>query len=111
MEGNSDRTYSLNDYQAAAMVTRLPSATLDYCQYNLCSEAGEVAGLIAKGIRDGRKFDYDQNMKKELGDVLWQVAAIAQDHGFTLQDIAEYNLYKLASRRLNGTLQGSGDDR
>lgn len=103
--------YSLNDYQADAMSVRLESATPLYALMGLPAEAGEVLGVEAKAIRDGKKFDHEQNMKKELGDVLWHIAAIAIDNGFTLQDIAEANINKLFSRRDRGTLQGSGDNR
>lgn len=102
---------NLNDYQTAAMVFRLETATPEYAIHNLGGECGEVQSLVAKAIRDGKKIDYDFNMKKELGDVLWHIAAIALDHGFTLDDIAEYNLYKLSNRVANGTMQGSGDNR
>lgn len=106
-----DKVYTLNDYQADAMSVRLESANHEYVTLMLPGEVGEVCSLEAKAIRDGKQFDFDQNMKKELGDVLWGIAAKAADHGFTLQDIAESNIYKLFSRRDRGTLQGSGDER
>lgn len=101
----------LNEYQIEAMSLRLPSATPEYALLGLAGEVGELYSLVAKSIRDGRKFDHDLNVKKELGDALWFIAAIAEDNGFTLQDIADYNLYKLHSRKKAGTLQGSGDNR
>lgn len=103
--------YTLNDYQADAMSVRLESANDRYAILGMISEAGEVADLVAKGIRDGRKPDYDLNMKKELGDVLWGIAAIAADHGFTLEDVALTNRNKLFDRSKRGVLTGSGDDR
>ncbi len=103
--------YDFNSYQADAMSVRLESANDRYAILGMISEAGEVADLVAKGIRDGRKPDYDFNMKKELGDVLWGIAAIAADHGFTLEDVARTNINKLLKRKLDGTLQGSGDNR
>lgn len=101
----------LNEYQLEAMEFRLPSATPEYALFNLAGEAGEVCSLVAKGIRDGKKFDFDQNIKRELGDVLWHVAAIALDHGFSLEDVAVGNISKLSKRKDVGTLQGSGDNR
>lgn len=102
---------NLNEYQNMAMSFRLPSATPDYALFNLGAEAGEVLSLRAKALRDGKKFDYEQNMKKELGDVLWHVAAIAIDNGFSLEDIAMSNIAKLTQRKATGTIQGSGDER
>lgn len=101
----------LNTYQVEAMEYRLPSATPEYAILSLSAEVGELHTLISKSIRDGRKFDHDQNVKKELGDILWNVAAVALDHGFTLEDIAYGNLNKLESRKQRNVLQGSGDNR
>lgn len=102
---------NFNEYQNAAMGFRLETATPAYAMYNLGSEAGEVLGVVAKAIRDGRTFDYEQKLKKELGDVLWHVAAIAIDNGFTLEDVAMSNIAKLSQRKATGNIQGSGDDR
>ena len=105
------KRYTLNDYQGDAMRFRLATATPEYAKFGLFGEAGEIASLDAKAIRDGKKVDYEQQMKKELGDVLWFVAAIAMDNGFTLQDVADANIYKLSGRKDAGTIQGSGDNR
>ena len=93
------------------MTTRLETADEAYMLLGLAGEVGEVYSLAAKAIRDGRLYDYQENMKKELGDVLYFVAAIAMDNGYTLQDIAESNRNKLFTRKEAGTLQGSGDNR
>lgn len=101
----------MNDYQAEAMSFRLPTADSYYALLNITGEVGELMGLLAKAHRDGRKMDHDLNVKKELGDILWHVAAIAADYGYTLEDIAQGNIWKLSGRKQAGTLQGSGDDR
>ena len=103
--------YTLDQYQNAAMSFRLESATALYAVLLLASEAGEVTGKYGKAIRDGAPVTFQQDIKKELGDVLWAIAAIAIDNGFTLEDVALTNILKLSSRKTNGTLQGSGDDR
>lgn len=103
--------HTLNDYQAKALSFRMESANEQYAVENLAGEVGELFSLRAKAIRDGRKFDYEQNVKKELGDILWSVAAIAADNGFTLADIANGNIIKLESRSSRNVLGGSGDNR
>lgn len=108
---NSGVKMELNEYQNAAMGFRLPSANAEYALFNLGAEAGEVLGVVAKGIRDTRSFDYEQKIKKELGDVLWHVAAVALDNGFTLEEVAMANIAKLSKRKEEGVIQGSGDDR
>lgn len=93
------------------MSLRLGSATADYALKGLVGEVGELFSLEAKAIRDGYQPGHEKNVKKELGDSLWFIAAIAADNGFTLEEVAEGNLEKLFSRRDRGTLQGSGDNR
>lgn len=100
----------LDIYQKQAMSFRLPTADARYTLLNLSAEVGELHSLVAKGIRDG----YDpgeEAVMKELGDVLWHVAAIAQDYGWPLSDVAWGNIFKLSERKRKGTLQGSGDNR
>ena len=101
----------LSDYQNQAMTYRLPSAGVMYAQLGLSGEVGELHSLMAKGLRD-RDGVVDMTLvKKELGDILWFVAAIAADYGFGLDEIAQMNLEKLNSRKNRNKIQGSGDDR
>jgi NTP pyrophosphatase (non-canonical NTP hydrolase) len=112
-----------NLYQTLAMTFRSPSADQTYAVLGLTEEAGEVAGKVAKYIRDVPKnpdgtpvdpqhlCDLQQNLKKELGDVLWMISAIASDTGLTLQDIAQHNIDKLTDRANRGVIKGSGDNR
>lgn len=103
---------NIDQYQRSAMTFRLPSADRDYALLNLVAEAGEVAGKAAKHRRDGGDIeDYNESIKKELGDVMWQAAAVAADHGFSLSEICQHNLEKLASRMQRNVIQGSGDNR
>ena len=78
----------------------------------LLAESGEVAGIFQKLLRGD--FDADvaaTKLHKELGDVLWHVAAIAHDNGWHLDDIANANIEKLTSRQMRNVIAGSGDDR
>lgn len=103
---------NFTEYQMKAMAFRLPTADAMYALLNLGSEAGEVLGLEAKMIRDGGSVDeFRIKLKKELGDVLWHIAAIAKDNGMDLHDVALGNIHKLAQRQINNTIKGSGDDR
>ena len=52
-----------------------------------------------------------QEVKKELGDVMWYLANIADDFGLKLEDIAVANIEKLQDRKNRGVLGGSGDNR
>lgn len=79
----------------------------------LAEEAGEVAGKIAKYVR---KSDTDintlrENIKKELGDVMYQLSETARQFGFSLSEIVEGNVSKLTDRQERGVLIGEGDNR
>jgi len=81
-----------------------------YAALGLAGETGEVMELIKKGMRDQHVVDRER-LTKELGDVLWYLARIADDHGIKLSDIAATNLNKLAQRKVDGTIGGEGSDR
>lgn len=101
---------NINQYQYDANKTRLPSADENYSLLGFVGEVGELYSLLAKSIRDNKQLDTEM-VKKELGDCLWFIAAIATDFGFTLEEVAETNLNKLQKRKKNNTLTGSGDER
>lgn len=85
-----------------------------YPTLGLCGESGEIAEKLKKLMRDkGGEADdeWRQSMAHELGDVLWYITAIANELGYTLEEIAEFNILKLASRKDRNVLHGSGDNR
>src|SRR5690606_29448658 len=99
-----------------------------YVALKLNGEAGEVAEHVGKAIRDEGflndpgltgKFLADEEMVasrrdsviKELGDVLWYIAAAASELGISLDEVAEMNIAKLNDRKERGVLGGSGDNR
>jgi NTP pyrophosphatase (non-canonical NTP hydrolase) len=103
-----------DEYQNEAWGTALESARNAAYLYNgLSGEVGEVCSLYAKAIRDGVENHqrFAEQLKKELGDVLWFIAGLSKFHGLTLKEVAEANIEKLKSRQQRNTLKGSGDDR
>ena len=100
-----------NEYQEEASKTAIypEQYKIVYPALGLAGEAGEVAEKVKKHIRDGVLNVED--LKKELGDVLWYLAAITSDLGLSLDDVAESNLQKLRSRQARGVIGGSGDNR
>ena len=75
----------------------------------LVGEAGEVAEKIKKYFRDE---DYSQeDIVKELGDVLFYVTALANHIGSDLQTVMNTNISKLQDRLNRNKIQGSGDNR
>ncbi len=67
----------------------------------LGGESGEVQDLIKKHLGHGHDLDKEK-VKKELGDVLWYVAAIAGALGLKLSDVANANIEKLRKRYPDG---------
>ena len=85
-----------------------------YPTLGLCGEAGEVADKVKKVLRDGGgRFGEAvcDDLKLELGVVLWYVAQLASELGLDLEEIASANLEKLASRAARNVIAGSGDRR
>lgn len=75
----------------------------------LGEEAGEVLGLLKKRVRDGN-LDLN-NLKKELGDVLYYWAMLCNYFKISPTDVIATNMFKIEDRHKRGTLRGSGDDR
>lgn len=100
----------LNTYQKQARRSRLPTADAAYVLVNLTGEVGELNSLVAKAVRDDHDIDVEK-VKLELGDILWHIAALADDFNMSLDLIAKANIEKLTSRQKKNTLKGSGDDR
>lgn len=108
---------TFNDYQDDSRKTALyPNVgnNFVYPTLGLSGESGEVAEKIKKVIRDkGGIIDEitKQEIKKELGDVLWYVSQIASELGLSLEDVASENIKKLFSRLKRGKINGNGDNR
>ena len=67
----------------------------------LAGEAGEVADYIKKVVGHDHPLDRDV-LEKEMGDVMWYLAVLAEHHGMHLEDIAEKNIEKLKKRYPEG---------
>ena len=106
--------WNLNNYQMQAREFAIYPERMKvvYPALGLAGEAGEVADKVKKIYRDDRTdARFLADIAKEIGDVMWYCAALANDLGFDLQQIAEMNIYKLKSRKAAGKITGSGDDR
>lgn len=58
----------------------------------LADQAGQVLGNVKKELL-GR--DDDKDIPERLGDVLWHISALASFYGYSLDEIAEYNIEKV----------------
>ena len=85
-----------------------------YPTLGLAGETGEVVEKVKKIIRDDGSAvseEKKEEIKKELGDVLWYIARLSAELGFTINEVAELNIKKLNSRKERGVLHGNGDNR
>ena len=95
---------NFEEYQSAASQTALYPRRLENLEYptlGLAGEAGEVANIVKKIQRDHEGVITTETRAKlldELGDVLWYISACADELGLTLNEIATYNVDKLAKR-------------
>lgn len=126
----------LNEYQEKAMSTCMPSCeNLSYMLLNLVGEVGEFSSKIAKAIRKedvyiggqkdmkglsrlciyphfmGQFLEWDEELMKEAGDIMWQLFGVFSAMGWTAEQVAAGNLEKLASRAKRGKIDGDGDNR
>ena len=108
---------TMNQYQKLAEVTVVypPDLKVIYPTIGLAGETGEVCEKVKKWIRDSDRKPMTEEqralLKKELGDVLWYLAVLAQDLGLTLDEIASHNIEKLHDRKERGVVHGKGDVR
>ena len=117
---------NLNEYQQKAMTTCMPSSeNFSYMFLNLVGEVGELASKVAKDIRRGNAYisggsdlyyndfpelsQHEVELMKEAGDILWQLSGLCMVMGWSLEDVAQMNLDKLAARKAVGTIDGCGD--
>lgn len=114
---------TLNEYQDKAMSTCMDSCdNWSYMMLNLVGEVGELASKVAKDIRKGNANIIQNDLiynhpiaseirqqAMEISDCLWMIAGLAKVYGYTLEEIAQMNLQKLAARKQAGTIDGNGD--
>jgi NTP pyrophosphatase (non-canonical NTP hydrolase) len=111
-EATSFETYHVLAFQTAIYPNK--GNNIYYPALGLTGEAGEVADKIKKIMRDksGLFDDTDkEELVKELGDVLWYVAALCSELSVSMEYVAKTNIKKLKDRQERGKLSGSGDNR
>ncbi len=109
---------TFDEYQKRAMTTAItnkdPLMDKTIWAMGIAGEAGEVLEKWKKIVayKDGHVSEEDrEGLKKELGDVVWYVAVMADRLGLSFDEVMQLNLDKLASRARRGTIASEGDDR
>jgi NTP pyrophosphatase (non-canonical NTP hydrolase) len=109
---------TFDEYQKAALTTAItnPDPLMDKTIWamGIAGEAGEVIEKWKKIVayKDGIINNDDKaELSKELGDVVWYIALLANSLGLSFDEIMKNNLKKLADRKKRGVQKGSGDNR
>lgn len=98
----------MDDYETAALSTCQVEwgSVEEYCLYGLMSEVGEVMDLYKRSIREPSDgLEFNKQLKRELGDVLWYLTVLADSVGSSLAEVAALNTSKLAQRKAQGTIR------
>jgi len=95
---------TLNEYQELAGRTINRNLRKDeilrHALFEMCGELGEIHSIYQK-VYQGHKITMD-DLKKEVGDLLWGIAEFCTVNGFTMDEIAEINIDKLKKRYPEG---------
>jgi len=108
---------NFTEYQKLALRTaaqKTKKNELFHLVLGLVGEAGEIAEKLKKLVRDKDSNEAlidKADMTKELGDVLWYVAVLADYLEIPLEEVASKNIAKLADRLERDKIGGSGDNR
>lgn len=75
-------------------------------------EAGEIQNKVKKVLRGDYTIDSIKGqLRSEIGDLLWYIAALCRELNLNMDEVVEHNLEKLRFRALRNQIQGGGDDR
>ena len=101
-----------NEYQEESRKTWIFDHKHDFIRsvLGICGEAGEIAEKVKKDFRGDCKLE-PQEMCKELGDLLYYIARVADYYKIDLHTIAIENIKKLQHRKERNKIKGSGDNR
>lgn len=107
---------SFNEYSAQARSTEFfpKDVSIAYLLMGLAGESGEICNKYKKVLRDegGELTEQRINeMRAEIGDVLWYLDRLAEHLGSSLGVEAHNNIVKLKDRHARGVVAGSGDNR
>jgi len=94
----------MNEYQELAARTINSSLTreetLRHALFEMCGELGEIHSIYQK-VYQGHKIMVE-DLKQEVGDLLWGIAEFCTVNGFRMEDIARLNIEKLKKRYPEG---------
>jgi len=110
-----------NEYQIECRKTDVGTSAQDcikpgwlYYVLGVAGEAGEMVEKIKKLFRDKNGIiddEFIQAVIKEMGDIQWYMARLADKFNIKFNEIPVANISKLSSRKKRNKLHGDGDNR
>jgi len=110
-----------NEYQIECRKTDVGTAAQDclepgwlYYVLGIAGESGELMEKIKKLFRDKNGIidaEFKEAVIKEMGDVQWYMARLADWFAIDFESIFVTNVEKLQSRKKRDKLHGDGDNR
>ena len=110
-----------NEYQRECRKTDVGTSAQDclepgwlYYALGIAGETGELMEKIKKLFRDKNgivDFEFKEAVVKEMGDVEWYMARLADVFDIDFESVFVTNVEKLQSRKKRNKLHGEGDDR
>ena len=111
-EGNIIENTTVKEYEdfVKSMKIYPEKHAIIYPALGIAGEGGEVAEKVKKWLRGDKQLDKAEVMK-ELGDIMWYITSMADDLGYSLQQVIDLNVMKLKDRAARGVRKGDGDNR
>lgn len=109
---------TFDEYQKQALTTAEnnydPLMAKTIWAMGVAGEAGEVVEKWKKIVayKEGKVSDDDlAELAKELGDVVWYIAVMANSLDLSFDDVMQRNVKKLQDRQKRNVIKGAGDNR
>jgi NTP pyrophosphatase (non-canonical NTP hydrolase) len=104
-ECEEEEEMTFDEYQKLACRTANKDLSSDQMlsmtALGLGGESGEAEDMVKKAVFHGHTLDKEK-LTKELGDVLWYLAVMAETIGVPMSEVAEKNVAKLKARYPEG---------
>ena len=95
---------TMNEYQQLAQRTMSEEMTTEektlHALHGIASEVGEIHGIFQKAYQGHAVRD--EELMKEVGDLLWFVAELCTARAWQVEDVARHNIDKLKRRYPDG---------
>jgi len=91
-----------NDYlKASARTDTAPGDGTTHAILGIVTESGELAGALKKNLFYSKPLD-DENVREEIGDLMWYIAKLCRNQHLVLENILSENIDKLLTRYPEG---------